>query len=129
MKRIYKFLFYKLYRFAISNEKSAPIDWSFISLATIFEIFHLLILGLLLKFFKLEFYLNTKFTPILLLVFGALLNYFCFIRNKAIHKINSDFQKQNRTIWKDNLWFFGYVIMLFVIMFIQVYILKRNGKA
>lgn len=46
---MYKFLFYKLYRFAISNEKSGSTHWSFISLATMFEILHLLIFGLLLK--------------------------------------------------------------------------------
>lgn len=92
---MYKFLFYKLYRFAVSNEKSGSIDCSFISLATMFEILHLLIFGLLLKYFKIDFHLSTKFTPVLLLILGGLINYFFFIRNKAIHKINSNFQKQN----------------------------------
>lgn len=128
MKKTYKFLFYKLYRFAISNEKSVSINWGFISLATIFEILHLLIFGLLLKYYKMELNLSTKFTPVLFLFLGTLFNYLFFIRNKRIEKINLYFQEQKRIVWKDNLMFVGYILMLFVIMFIQVFILKRLGK-
>jgi hypothetical protein len=129
MKNIYKFLFYKLYRFAISNEKSVSINWSFISLATIFEILHLALLADPLKYYKIELNLSTKFTPVIFLVLGSLCNYLYFIRNKRIQKINIHFQHQKRIIWKDNLLFFAYIIFLFTIMFVQVFILKKIRQA
>ena len=126
---IYKFLFYKLYRFAISNEKSVSINWAFISLAAIFEMFHLALLAVPLKYFKIELNLSTKFTPILLLVLGTLFNYFYFIRNKRINQIHIYFQDKNYSVWKGNLLFFTYIILLFVIIFVQVFILKSIEQA
>ena len=89
---------------------------------------HLLIFGLVLKIYDIYFNLNAKLFSVLLLIISALFNYYYFIREKKIEKINLYFQEQKRIVWKDNLLFFGYIIMLFIIMFIQIFILKRLGK-
>jgi uncharacterized membrane protein len=128
MKKFYKFLFYKLYRFAIAEEKSVSINLNFVVLSFCFEMLHLLIFGLVLKIYDIYFNLNAKLFSVLLLIISALFNYYYFIREKKIEKINLYFQEQKRIVWKDNLLFFGYIIMLFIIMFIQIFILKRLGK-
>lgn len=118
MKRFYEFLFYKLYRFAISNEESASINWSFISLATMFEILHLLLVGLLQKsFFEFHTNINLTLFSVLFLLIGTIINYLYFIKSKRIERIHSYFQEKNYSVWKGNLLFLGYVILLFIIMF------------
>ena len=121
-------MFYKLYRFAIAEEKSVSINLNFVVLSFCFEMLHLLIFGLVLKIYDIYFNLNAKLFSVLLLIISALFNYYYFIREKKIEKINLYFQEQKRIVWKDNLLFFGYIIMLFIIMFIQIFILKRLGK-
>lgn len=126
MKKTYKFLFYKLYRFAISNEKSYPVVWNFVTLATMFELLHLLIFGLILKlFFGVYYYLNPKQFSILLVVVGVIFNYLYFIKNKRIEKINLYFQENQRIVWRDNLLFFGYIIMLFVSGYLTTTIARK----
>ena len=117
MKKFYKFFFYKLYRFAIAEEKSVSLNLNFVILSFCFEILHLLIFGLILKIYGVYFNLNAKLFSVLFLVIGTIFNYLYFIRNKRIEKINLYFQEQKRIVWKDNLLFFGYIIMLFVIIF------------
>ena len=117
MINFYKFLFYKLYRFAIAEEKSVSLNLNFISFATIFEILHLLIFGLVLKIYGIYFNLNAKLFTVLLLITITLFNYLYFIKNKRINRIHIYFQEKNYSVWKGNLLFFGYVIMLFIILF------------
>jgi hypothetical protein len=126
MKKFYKFFFYKLYRFAIAEEKSVSLNLNFVILSFCFEILHLLIFGLALKIYGIYYNLNAKLFSVLVLIISILFNYYYFIRNKRIEKINLYFQEQKRIVWKDNLMFLGYIIMLFIIMFIQVFILKRR---
>ena len=129
MKFLFRFLFYKLYRFSIAQEKSVSLNFGFICLATGFQELHLLIFGFTHRLFFNDYYnLNPKITSVLLLILGILFNYFYFIKNKKIEKINAYFQNQKRVVWRDNLLFFGYIIFLFIIMFIQVYIIKRISK-
>lgn len=128
MKSFYKFLFYKLYRFAIAEQKSVSINLNFTLLATVLEGLHIVLLGAPLKYFKVDLNFNEKLFPILFVIIGALFNYLFFFRNKRIEKINIHFQEQKRIIWKDDLLFFGYIIFLFIVMFVQVFIIKRIGK-
>lgn len=126
MKKMYKFLFYKLYRFSVAEEKSVSLNFGFICLATGFQILHFLIIGLLSKIlFVIDLNLNPKLFSLLFLAIGVLLNYLFFIKNKRIKKINIYFQSQKRIVWRDNLVFFGYIILLFFIMFFQVFLLKK----
>lgn len=128
MKSIFKLFFYKLYRFAVLEEKSVSLNLNFVILATAFEILHLLVISLIFKIlfgFTLE--LNTEFVSILLVVSGILFNYFYFIKNKKIQKLYFYYQNQERNIWKSNLFLFGYILFLFIILFFQVSILKRSS--
>lgn len=128
MKKTYKFLFYKLYRFAIAEEKSVSLNLNFVILSFCFEMLHLLIFGLVLKIYGINFNLNVKLISVLLLIICTLFNYLYFIKSKRIEKINLYFQEQKRIVWKDNLMFFGYIIMLFIIMFFQVFIMKKASN-
>lgn len=125
MQKLYKFLFYKLYRFAVAEEKSVSLNFNFILLATVFQELHLALLPVPLKYFNLELIVSKTYTSVFLLIFLAIINYFYFIKSKKIEKINSYFQNQKRIVWRDNLLFFGYIILLFVVMFFQVFILKK----
>lgn len=128
MKSIFKLFFYKLYRFAVLEEKSVSLNLNFVILATAFEILHLLVISLIFKIlfgFTLE--LNTEFVSILLVVSGILFNYFYFIKNKKIQKLYFYYQNQEQNIWKSNLFLYGYILFLFIILFFQVSILKRSS--
>jgi hypothetical protein len=98
MKTFYKFLFYKLYCFAVSNEKTTPVNWNFVLLASTFESIHIVLLTVPLKYYKID--LNLLFTSVMFVIIIPLFNYHYFIRNKRIEKINFDFQGQNRIVWK-----------------------------
>lgn len=79
MKNFYKFLFYKLYRFAIAEAKSVSLNLNFVLLAFCFEILHLLIFGLALKsFFEFNFKLNPKLFSVVFLLLCTLFNYLYF---------------------------------------------------
>lgn len=126
MKRFYKFLFYKLYRFSIAQEESVSLNFGFVCLATVFQELHLILLIFPYNYYQINFNLNAQLFSFLMLILGSVFNYFYFIRNKRIEKINTCFQNQKRTVWKDNLVFFGYVILLFVIGYFQIFLLKRS---
>lgn len=57
MKKIYNFLFYKLFRFAKAQEETVSVEIGFLGLASIFELFHLAIIGVFFKIlgYELEF--------------------------------------------------------------------------
>ena len=113
---MYKFLFYKLYRFAKAQEETVPPNFGFVILASMFELLHFAILfGVIDEFFGYKFLFISsvaKFAGIIYLILGLGLNYLIFIRTKWIYKINGYYQKQNRTVWKDNLLFFLYIFFL-----------------
>ena len=125
MKNFYQFLFYKLYRYIKAQEKTVSLNLGFISYATIFEGLHLALFAIPLKYFNINLNLNVKLFAILFLLTGFLLNYLYFIRNKRIERIDLFFQEKNRIIWKDNVFFFSYIILLFLIIFLQIYLLKK----
>ena len=127
MKCFYKFLFYKLFRFATAEQKSVSVNFNFTCLSSIFEILHLLIIILLLKsFYKIPFNLNPNLFSVIFLIFGTLFNYMYFIRTKRIERIHSIFRQKKYSIWKGNLLFFGYIIMLFVFIFLSA-AMARNS--
>lgn len=129
MKQFYKFLFYKLYRFAKLQELTVNPIIGFLGLVSIFEILHLLILMFIIEdFFNYKFTFNSdleKIVGILFVIIGFTLNYFIFIKTKLIDKIDKYFEEKKRNIWKENLLFFGYIIFLFVIMIIQTLLYKK----
>lgn len=125
MKHFYKFLFYKLYRYAKAEEQSVSLSFNFIFLATVFQELHLTFLIFPYNFFKINLNFRIELLPILMFIIGILFNYLYFIRSKRIDKINVYYQSQKRVVWRDNLMFFGYIILLFFIMFFQVFLLKK----
>jgi hypothetical protein len=124
MKRFYQFLFYKLYRFIKAQEQTVSLNLGFLSHCTIFEALHLALFAVPLKYLGINLNVNIKLFPILFLIIGFLFNYLYFIRNKRIERINLFFQEKNRTVWKDNVIFFSYIILLFLLIFLQIYLLK-----
>jgi|GEM_PF-2237412 len=113
---MYKFLFYKLYRMAVNQQETVPPNFGFVALATMFEILHFAILfGFIDEFFGYKFSFVSsleKYVGIIYLILGLVLNYLIFIKTKWIYRINEYYQKQNRILWKDNLLFFLYIILL-----------------
>ncbi len=113
---MYKFLFYKLYRFAKVQEQTVPPNFGFVALVTMFEILHFAILfGFIDEFFGYKFSFVSsleKYAGVIYLILGLGINYLIFIKTKWIYRINEEYQKQNRILWKDNLLFFLYIFLL-----------------
>jgi len=123
---MFKFLFYKLYRFAKAQEQTVPQNFGFVALATIFELLHFAIIAVFFKIVGLEINLISKEVFVaLIFIFGFSINYFLFIKSKLIYRINEEYQKQNRTVWKDNVLFFSYIIFIYLVMLLEVWIYQR----
>ncbi|KIC02124.1 hypothetical protein [Flavobacterium sp. PL02] len=128
MKKIYNFLFYKLFRFAKAQEETVSVEIGFLGLASIFELFHLAIIGVFFKILGYELEFSSYFAKYfgwIFVVLGFSFNYFVFIKTKLIYNINDYYQSQNRQIWKDNLLFFGYILFLFLLMIIEAFFFKK----
>ncbi len=130
MYNFYKILIYKLYRIAKAQDQTVNEVIGFIGYTSIFEIFHLIIicsfiedvLGIKLK---LSNFVIDYFGWIFVIV-GFSLNYFIFIKTKFIYRINDYYQAQKRIVWRDNLLFFGYIVLLFLIMLLQTWWYQKN---
>lgn len=123
---MYKFLFYKIYRFAKAQEETVDVKFGFIAIASMFELFHFAIITVFFKLIGLKINLISKEIFIMLVfILGFSINYFLFIRSKLIYRINKEYQDQNRTVWKDNLLFFLYILLLFAIMFFEVWVYQK----
>ncbi|PJR04320.1 hypothetical protein [Avrilella dinanensis] len=123
---MYKFLFYKLYRFAKAQEQTVPPNFGFVALATIFELLHFAIIAVFFKIVGLEINLISKEVFVaLIFIFGFSINYFLFIKSKLIYRINEEYQKQNRTVWKDNVLFFSYIIFIYLVMLLEVWVYQN----
>jgi|SRR5690606_19968963 len=112
---MYKFLFYKLYRFAKAQEDTVPPNFGFVTLASMFEMIHFGIIAApfdIIFGFNFTDYIGEEVFVALIFIIGFPLNYLIFIKSKLIYRINEEYQKQNRTVWKDNLLFFLYIIFL-----------------
>src|SRR5690554_2673685 len=111
---MYKFLFYKLYRFAKAQEQTVPPNFGFVALATIFKIL------------RLEINLTNKETFVtLIFIFGFSINYFLFIKSNLIYQINQEYPKQNRSVWRDNVLFFSYIIFIYLVIMLEVWVYQK----
>lgn len=123
---MYKFLFYKLYRFAKAQEETVPPNFGFVALATIFELLHFAIIVMLFKILRLEINLTNKETfASLIFIFGFSINYFLFIKSNLIYQINQEYQKQNRSVWRDNVLFFSYIIFIYLVIVLEVWVYQK----
>jgi hypothetical protein len=126
-----KFLIYKLYRFAITQDTSAGIVFSFLIFISIFELLHLLLIGL---FFKVVTGYEIQILGVIEKIFGFLfvgvgciLNYYLFIKTNKIYEINKYFESKNVSTLRGNIIFFGYSLFLFFLMFLlAIYYQKRH---
>ena len=126
---MYKFLLYKIFRCAKAQEKSVDVNFGFIGLVIVFELLHFTIFAVFFKIIGLEINLvNKELFILLVFILGIPINYFFFIRSKLIYKINEHYQKQNRTIWKDNSLFILYILLIFLLMFIEVWVFKNQNN-
>lgn len=119
MKDFYRFLFYKLYRAAKTQEESVYLNVAFIFLTLLFELFHLLLFAFPLKYFGINININPKLSSILILVIGSLFNYLFFINNNRIEKINAYYQKKELNVTKGDLTIIAYVTILWVVLFLE----------
>jgi len=124
---MYKFLFYKLFRFAKAQEETVYVEWGFITLAIIFQSLHIAVILLLMKTFWIQtLSFNEPTIPVISLIAAVVINYFIFIKSKLIFKLNLEFQRQNRLVWRDNLLFFLYLALIFAAMFVAVWIYNKK---
>lgn|SRR5690554_2953797 len=123
---MYKFLFYKLYRFAKAQEQTVPPNFGFVALASMFELLHFTIILVFFKIIGFEINLISKevFT-ILTFILGFSINYFLFIKSNLIYQINQEYQKQNRSVWRDNVLFFSYIIFIYLVIMLEVWVYQK----
>lgn len=122
-------MFYKLYRFAKAQEQTVPPNFGFVGLASMFEILHFAIIAVFFKIiigFDFTTLISKEAFVVLIFIFGFSINYFLFIRSKLIYRINEEYQKQNRILWKDNFLFVSYILFIFLVMFLEVWIYQKN---
>ncbi len=126
---MYKFLFYKLYRFAKAQEETVPPNFGFVALASMFELLHFTIIAVFFKIigFDMTTLISKEIFVALIFILGFSINYFLFIKSKLIYRLNEEHQKQNRIVWKDNLLFFLYILLLFAIIFFEVWIYQKHN--
>lgn len=111
---------------AVNQQDTVPITFGFIGFATIFELLHFAIISVLFKIVGIEINLISKEVFVaLLFIIGFSINYLLFIRTRLIYRINEEYQKQNRVLWKDNFLFISYILFIFLIMFLEVWIYQR----
>lgn len=123
---MYRFLFYKLYRMAVNEQDSVYLTVGFLVYVTIFEILHLAILSVLIDIFGYKIHVSdSKYVIYSYIIIIGVLNYFVFIKTKWIYRINEYYQAKKLNAWKSNLLFVGYIILLFVIMFIQTWYYQK----
>lgn len=116
-----KFLIYKIYRLAMTQEATAGTEFSFLIFISVFQLLHLLLIGLLIKMFGFEIQLPKQIESlfgILFVIIGVGINYYFFIKSGKIYEINSYYQNKNLSVIKENLVFWGYLLMLLVLLFI-----------
>jgi hypothetical protein len=126
---MYKFLVYKIYHFAKMQEESASVRVVFLAYISLFELFHLIIAGFTLETLGYDYSGNSEFVDkyfkLLFIVIGFSLNYFIFLKSKLIYKIFDYYQAQNRSNWKDNLLFLGYLFIMIFVILLQAYLSPR----
>ena len=121
-------MFYKLFRFAKNQEETVFVEIGFLVFISIFEFFHLLIIGVFFKAmgYEVEFPdYCIKYFGCFFVLLGMLFNYFVFIKSKLIYKIDDYYESQNRQISNDNLFFFGYILLLFLLMIVETLYFKK----
>lgn len=115
-----KFLIYKIYRIALTQEKSVGTTFAFLMYLSVFEILHLVILGIKIKELGYSFIIPEKgnFISIIIVCLLCIFNYLFFVRNKLIYRIDKYYQDKNLKAWKGNLIFTVYIVFLFFLLFL-----------
>jgi len=118
------FFIYKLYRFGLtqSNPKLA-----FILYLTVFEIIHLLLLGIILKIIGIGIHINSQYFPGLVLIsILAAVNYLLFSNEMFIKKMETFYSNKKYNVLKTNLTFFIYLLFLIFLLFFMTSIYRRT---
>lgn len=91
-----------------------------------FELLHFTIILVFFKIIGFEINLISKevFT-ILTFILGFSINYFLFIKSNLIYQINQEYQKQNRSVWRDNVLFFSYIIFIYLVIMLEVWVYQK----
>jgi hypothetical protein len=127
IKNISIFFVYKIYRIALSQEQSASVRISFLGLMSIFQLLHFLIIAVIFRIIGYEAYqINEKLFVLIFVLIGFGLNYILFIQSKIVYKINTQYKQKFPNNFKYNLLFFGYITLLFIVIFIEAYIYQNR---
>lgn len=118
-----KFLIYKVYRIALTQQKSIGTTFAFLLYMSMFEILHLLILALGIKTIGCSIIVpKGYFFSTMIVCLLCFINYLFFIRNNRIYRINSYYQNKNLKVWKGNIVFIAYIFFLMILVILSVYL-------
>jgi hypothetical protein len=115
-----KFLIFKLYQIALSQQKSMNPVYAFLLIIFVFELWHFLIIGLSIKSlgYEIKSAWLSKYFGLFSFVICIVLNYLLLIRNKNIYDINARFQNSSLKGWRGNILFLAYMILLIVVLYV-----------
>lgn len=121
-----KFLIYKIYRISLAEDKTIDAKIGFQINLYLFELLHYIVVGLFVKAFDINLNITNPYFLSILLLFTIFINYYYFIRNKMIYKINKSFEDKMQKRWVGNLLFILYILGLFLLIVTFVAIYQRN---
>lgn len=129
MKKLFKYIIYRLYRIALLQEATLFPVIGFLVYLSLLQILHLIIFGVFSRlFFNNLFSYQNNYG--LLGLIGILIligiNYLFLVRNNKLKEINDYFINDKNKVnpIKGNLIFWGYLFVLFTIMFFETWIYK-----
>jgi hypothetical protein len=131
MKNLLKYIIYRLYRIALLQEATLFPVIGFLVYISLFEILHLIILGVFSRLFfhNLFTYQNNNgligLIGILILIS---INYLIFVRNNKLKEINEYYLNNKVNYLKGNLIFWGYILGLFAVMFFESWLYKSSQQ-
>ena len=122
LRIIMKFFVYKIYAIAKAQEKTSGVLIPFLGCMSIFQALNVLALKGLLEdyFFAFNFFSFDKKIPWysdwIFVLIGFTINYFLFIKTKWVYQVYDEYVKKDIKLWKSNLIFLIYILLLFVFM-------------
>ncbi|MFN5629321.1 MAG: hypothetical protein ACK48W_08535 [Bacteroidota bacterium] len=129
MKKLFKYIIYRLYRIALLQEETLFPVIGFLVYLSLLEILHLIIFGVFSRLFFNNLFSYQNNNGLLGLI-GILIlvgiNYLFLVRNNKLKEINDYFINDKNKVnpIKGNLIFWGYLFVLFTIMFFETWIYK-----
>lgn len=124
-----KYVVYIIYKVALGNEYKLNPVFTFQMLLALFELYHVMIIGIAVRLLT-GFHILETGTGSLVSLIGfacmCLLNYFYFIRGKHVFRIHEYYSKKKSKGWKGISLIFLYMLFLVILLYAESYIYTRN---